>query len=191
MNCSICGTDSKHFKTYNGRAGARCPSCWALERHREVFDVLMKNALLTHRPVCSKLLMVSMDPYYSKLCKFYDTTVLTIQKHQPHTVCGDLCNPPFKPETFDVVVQVHVLEHIKDDRKATAAVYQLLRAGGIYISNVPCRLNKPTDEFGAADSHNHGHWRLYGAEDYSALLTSCGFCSVVRDHSTFVARKAP
>lgn len=154
-----------------------------------MFDTLAARNLLVIAQPKRKLLLVSLDPYYKRLCAYYAVTVLTKVKAQPNTTYGDICSPPFPAASFDVIVQVHVLEHIKDDRKATTAIYNLLRPGGNYISNIPCKKGKPTVEFSAADPKNHGHWRLYGTDDYAALLRDCRFVSVERVGATFTARR--
>lgn len=136
-----------------------------------------------------RLLMVSMDPYYKRLCDYYNVVVLTRVKGQPNTIRGNICKPPFKAESFDVIIQVHVLEHIKNDRRATTEIYKLLKPGGTYVSNIPCKNGVSTVEFPAVDPANHGHWRLYGTEDYAALLRDCGFVSVSHVGATFTGRR--
>ena len=45
-------------------------------------------------------------------------------------VQGDLLCPPFKPETFDLIYSIGVLEHTPDARKAFRELVKLLRPGG-------------------------------------------------------------
>ena len=187
--CSICGTAQRKFVSYNGRKHARCPSCHGLERHRSVFSALKQLEVFTRFKRRTALLMVSMDSaYFARLKRHFNVSVLTLEKHQRGTTYGNVCAPPFKPNTFVIVLQVHMLEHEKNDREATRSIYGLMKHGGVYISNVPCRGDK-TVEFGKAQSDQHGHWRLYGVADYMQLLCDCGFVRVRRLGSTFVAEK--
>jgi 2-polyprenyl-3-methyl-5-hydroxy-6-metoxy-1,4-benzoquinol methylase len=41
--------------------------------------------------------------------------------------CGDICGTPFKPESFDLVVALEVLEHLKEPEKAIIEVGRLSR----------------------------------------------------------------
>jgi SAM-dependent methyltransferase len=189
MRCPICGVKGSKFTEYRGRKYARCPGCRGLERHRAVFSIFQQLELFTRFKPRTALLMVSMDrPYYAKLQKHFAVTVLTQEVEQADTMYGDICETPFRSGEFTVVVQVHTMEHVKDDRKATCEIHRLIRSGGIYISNVPCGGNE-TVEFGMADPDRDKHWRLYGFDDYLQLLCSCGFVRVRRIGTTFIAEK--
>lgn len=189
VQCSICGTGFDKFMSYNGREHAKCPGCRSLERHRSVFSVFQQLKFFTRFKRRTALLMVSMDiAYWARLRKHFNVSVLTLEQGQKGTVYGDICAPPFKPGKFVIVVQVHAMEHVKDDRKATRSIYRLMKPGGFYISNVPCRGSK-TVEFNAADPDQHGHWRLYGLDGYLQLLCECGFVRVRRIGATFIAEK--
>lgn len=50
---------------------------------------------------------------------------------------GNIEDMPFKKESFDVVLCLDVLEHIKNDKKAVKEVYRVLRNGGNLIITVP------------------------------------------------------
>ena len=187
--CSICGTAQHKFVDYNGRKRARCPGCRGLERHRSVFSALRQLEVFTRFKRRTALLMVSLDiAYFARLKRHFNVSVLTLEENQKGTTYGDVCIPPFKPNTFVIVLQVHMMEHEKNDRGATRSIYGLMKHGGVYISNVPYRGDK-TVEFGEAKPDQHGHWRLYGAADYIQLLRDCGFVRVRQLGSTFVAEK--
>jgi SAM-dependent methyltransferase len=185
--CSICGVKQRRFLAYNGRPHARCPRCKSLERHRAVFATCKRLEIFTRFPAQAELLMISMDlSYHKQLAKHFKVTAITLEK-QKGTVRADICSSPFDAGQFSVVTQAHMMEHVKDDRKATSEIFRLMSPGGIYISNVPCR-GEETVEFDKVGK-THGHWRLYGTEGYKQLLADCGFVRIQRAGATFVAEK--
>jgi len=56
-----------------------------------------------------------------------------------HYYSGLLENLPFSSETFDVVVCMEVLEHLKNDQKAIDELIRVLKKGGKLIITVPSR----------------------------------------------------
>jgi len=52
-------------------------------------------------------------------------------------IVGDIQNPPFKPEVFDVIVCFEVLEHIPNIKRTLNAINKLLKKGGLFISTIP------------------------------------------------------
>lgn len=185
--CIVCKNDVA-FIPYAGRRDERCPICRSLRRHRDNFTALERSGAFD-LSVKSPLLMVSIDPYWRRLEKHFDVTVLVKQHGIHNTTYGDICRPPFKPKSFSVVIASHVLEHVHNDAKAVAIIFQLLAVGGIFISNVPCGVSPITDEFGKTDPTQHGHWRLYGRESYKELLTRTGFRHVENVVGTAFAAK--
>ncbi len=102
----------------------------------------------------------------------------------------DIHEIPFDDNTFDVIFCNHVLEHVRDDKKALSEMKRVLKPGGWAILQVPFfyplrkttyednSITNPQDRekaFGQDD-----HVRMYG-EDYGQRLSSCGF-TVEEDH---------
>jgi len=164
--------------------------CHALKRHRDVMQALRGLDLQKRFARGSPALVISIDPYIKWLRQHFDVTVLIKQPHVAGTVYGDICHPPFKPGSFRLVIQSHVMEHVKNDLRATRMIKRLLKPGGLYVSNVPCGAGPRTIEFGAPDPAQHGHWRLYGGEDYMKLLTAAGLQNVRQAAGkTFIAER--
>ena len=106
-------------------------------------------------------------------------------------VKADICNLPFKDNSFDVVFCNHVLEHISDDTKAMKELYRVMKPKGWGIFQVPQDLSRAitfTDDtitnpkerakiFGQYD-----HVRIYG-RDYFDKLRSIGF-TVIEENFT-------
>ena len=90
---------------------------------------------------------------------------------------------PFKNNSFDYILCNHVLEHIKDEKKAMTELFRVLNSHGTAILQVPINLNNKTtfednsitnrqeriEKFGQYD-----HVRLYGL-DYFTRLQNIGF----------------
>ena len=53
---------------------------------------------------------------------------------------------PLPSEIFDVVLCIHVLEHIEEDRKALRELFRILKPGGWAGISVPIRLDQKTYE---------------------------------------------
>ena len=98
-------------------------------------------------------------------------------------VKADICDLPFKDNSFDVVFCNHVLEHITDDKKAMQELFRVMKKGGFGIFQIPQDMSREktfednsiidkkerTEIFGQYD-----HVRVYG-KDYFNKLRSVGF----------------
>lgn len=73
-------------------------------------------------------------------------------------------------ESFDLVIFLEVLEHIKDDSSALQNIHKLLNPGGHLILSVPA--NKKW--FGPSDRYV-GHYRRYDREELIHLLEEHNF----------------
>jgi SAM-dependent methyltransferase len=91
---------------------------------------------------------------------------------------------PTSSEFADVLLALHVLEHIPDDRTAMSEIARILAPTGLAILQVPMSGREATDEeilntpeerlvrYGQAD-----HVRLYG-KDFYTRLGECGLTAV-------------
>lgn len=55
---------------------------------------------------------------------------------------GDILNIPFEDNTFDTVLCVDVLEHIKEHHKAMNELYRVLKSDGLLLLHVPNKSQK-------------------------------------------------
>ena len=83
------------------------------------------------------------------------------------------------PDSVDVAVSCHVLEHIADDLKAVNELYRVLKPGGIGLINTPNRrrLVRAVIEFvtGPRQFPYWEHYREYTEEDLLDLLRKSRF----------------
>jgi ubiquinone/menaquinone biosynthesis C-methylase UbiE len=94
----------------------------------------------------------------------------------------DITNIEYPNESFDYIYCSHVLEHIKDDKKAMQELNRVLKKDGWAILLVPIATKGPTEEdFSIIDPkermkhYGHpDHVRNYGC-DYQNRLEECGW----------------
>ena len=72
---------------------------------------------------------------------------------------------PLSRESYDAVLLLDVLEHVKDDEASVAVGASLLKPGGILICTVPAHMWLWTKR----DEHHH-HFRRYSRRQFRALF---------------------
>jgi len=145
------------------RKYAACPKCEALERHRLQYLVIDN---LAKRFDFSKMSILHFAPekffldYFRKLFKQYTSTDF-VMKNVDYQ--ADLLNLPFGDDTYDFVFASHVLEHIKDDKRALSEICRILRPNGIAVLPVPIT-SYETVEYLQPNPHESGHVRSAGPD---------------------------
>lgn len=95
----------------------------------------------------------------------------------------DITAMAYEDAAFDVILCSHVLEHVRDDRKALRELHRVLRPGGWAILQVPLDAKRertyedPTITDPAERRRAFGqedHLRIYG-QDYRDRLVEAGF----------------
>lgn len=89
----------------------------------------------------------------------------------------------FKDDSFDIFICSHVLEHVKDDRKAIKELFRILKPDGIGIFLVPIALDRQEidEEWGLTEEENwkrfgqNDHCRFYAKEPLIGRLRKVGF----------------
>ncbi len=61
---------------------------------------------------------------------------LDIIKNKGLSIVGDGCNLPFQNETFDIVISIAVLEHIRDPWRAMAEINRIIKPEGRFMGTV-------------------------------------------------------
>lgn len=165
------------------RMNVLSPSTLSLERHRLLWLFLENETDFFTKPL--KLLHFAPEQAFFKHFKTlknidYTTTDLNSPLAD---VKADICDLPFKSQSFDVVLCNHVLEHIPDDIQALKEIFRILKKGGWAVLQIPQDLDRdktfednsitaPKERskiFGQYD-----HVRVYGL-DYFDKLKSIGF----------------
>jgi SAM-dependent methyltransferase len=80
---------------------------------------------------------------------------------------------PFAPASFDAVTSISVVEHIPDDTRALARIWNLLRPGGRLVLSVPCAAEAfeeyvDLDEYGLQEPTADGFY--FGQRFYDTQL---------------------
>jgi SAM-dependent methyltransferase len=184
--CPVCHHHFRKLLPYgyvSSRENALCPSCLALERHRQIWLFLQARTDFFSRD--AKMLHIA--PEYCFIKRF--GTMPNIDYYSADLesplarVKMDIQHIPFDADTFDVIFCNHILEHVENDRLAMQELYRVLKPGGWGIVQSPVNLdrNKTYEDpaitspeerlkhFGQKD-----HVREYG-RDYADRLREAGF----------------
>jgi ubiquinone/menaquinone biosynthesis C-methylase UbiE len=90
--------------------------------------------------------------------------------------------------SLDFFICSHVLEHVRDDRKALRELYRVLRPGGSGILLVPIVMCVEEIDEDPAVTAPKERWRRFGQDDHVRLYSKLGFLERVRQ-AGFVVRE--
>ena len=183
--------DGKSFSSFlpygygNQRNNVLSPSTLSLERHRLLWLYLKNETDFFTNSENKKILHFAPEQCFYKRFRAqkniqYTTTDLLSPLAD---IKADICNLPFKDNSYDVIFCNHVLEHIPDDSKALQELYRVLKPKGMAILQIPQELarettfedNTITDKTERARIFGqYDHVRIYG-RDYFNKLRGVGF----------------
>ena len=181
VECPCCGAGLRRFARFHGERD-QCPQCGALMRHRAVLLLLKERLGLP----ASGGRVIHIGPSRTVAAWFgrqQEIDYVSVDIDSPFVdVQADATDLPFESESFDLVVCLHVLEHIPEDRKAISEMYRVLRPGGRAVLQVPpSDLAVTREDPSITDPHErerlfgqYDHVRLCGA-DYPARIAEAGF----------------
>ncbi len=187
VKCNVCNHSFTTFLPYLNRINARCPNCNSLERVRLVkyfiddLNLLDSNARILH--VAPERCLY--DIFSAKHGSNYTPGDMFEEgySYPKGTIHMDVTQIPFEDETFDVVICLHVLEHVQDDRKALSEIYRVIKKGGSAILQVPYESDRATtyEDPSIVDPEERrkhflqfDHVRIYGM-DYLDRFKEPGF----------------
>jgi ubiquinone/menaquinone biosynthesis C-methylase UbiE len=99
----------------------------------------------------------------------------------------DIMDLPFEDNEYDIIICIHVMEHVADDKKGMSELYRVLRPGGIAFIQAPAspdiEKTRELDKTEAMPSEDEclrrfacaRHRRLYAMSDYINRLSNAGF----------------
>ena len=165
------------------RDNALSPGTLSLERHRLLWLYLNNETNFFSKTL--KVLHIAPEQCFYNLFKnLKNINYTTFDLNSPLAdIKGDICNLPFKGNSFDFILCNHVLEHINDDKKAMKELYRVLNKNGTAILQVPInqKSSKTFEDSSIVDKKEriekfgqYDHIRLYGL-DYFKKLESFGF----------------
>ena len=165
------------------RNNALSPGTLSLERHRLLWLYLNNETNFFSKTL--KVLHIAPEQCFYNLFKnLKNINYTTFDLNSPLAdIKGDICNLPFKGNSFDFILCNHVLEHINDDKKAMKELYRVLNKNGTAILQVPInqKSSKTFEDSSIVDKKEriekfgqYDHIRLYGL-DYFKKLESFGF----------------
>lgn len=181
--------DGKSFRSFlpygygTQRNNVLSPSTLSLERHRLLW-LYLKNETTFFTDNLKVLHFAPEQAFYKRFRNMKNLDYTTTDLLSPLAdVKADICNLPFKDNSFDVILCNHVLEHIPDDTKAMQELYRVLKPNGWAILQIPQDLNRETtfEDDSITDKKErakifgqYDHVRIYG-RDYFNKLRSIGF----------------
>lgn len=174
VRCPICGWTGVALahSSKPRKPNRMCPQCGSSERYRAMELFLRRRGSVAPG---TRLLEISpigtVEPTATSLGYAYTGVTLDFEDVSVDAY-ATLDALPFPSEMFDVVVCLHVLEHVLDDRGAVREMARVLRPGGEALVNVPwdpARTvtfeDQSTDPGRNAELYGqHDHVRIYGAD---------------------------
>lgn len=181
--------DGKSFSTFlpygyvHQRPNVLSPSTLSLERHRLLWLYLERKTDFFTKP--RKMLHFAPEQaFYKRFKKMNHLEYTTTDLNSPLAdVKADICDLPFKDNSYDIIFCNHVLEHIPNDDLAMEELYRVLKSGGFAILQIPQDLKRETtfEDDSITDPKKraeifgqYDHVRIYG-RDYFSKLKEKGF----------------
>jgi SAM-dependent methyltransferase len=183
--CPFCGWLGFRFEPFGNRityrTDAQCPMCGSLERHRAAF-LLLRGKI----PPKQKVLHAAPEPLMIPWLVSLSDEYLNIDLYHPAMRRMDLMDMELPDGSKTLVWCSHVLEHVRDDRKALSEIFRVLAPGGMLVLQVPI-VGKVTYEDASVTSESErlekflqeDHVRIYGL-DLKGRIEESGFtCAVL------------
>jgi SAM-dependent methyltransferase len=174
------------------RPNVLSPGTLSLERHRLLWLYLHNKTDLCKKKL-DVLHIAPEQAFYKRFKKNENWNYLTSDLYSPLAdVKADITQLPFADNSFDLILCNHVLEHIKEDKKAMQELYRVMKPGGTGIFQIPLDRNRKKsfedDSITDPDERSkifgqYDHVRIYGM-DYFDKLTDVGFIVQAIDYTS-------
>ena len=188
--------DNYNIKKYEHiRQDVICPACYSLPRHRILASWCVKNLVSLKE---KRILYFSLETGMRHWFERNKILIISADLFNPADLKLDLMNIDQPDNCWDLVFCNHVLEHVKDYRKALKELKRILVPGGKLICSFPIDKNLKTvyedkslidDMSVEADRERicsfgqKDHLRVFGL-DSKNLLQEAGFLVTVIDGDT-------
>jgi SAM-dependent methyltransferase len=170
VRCPYCGWSGTRFlPAGQSRAPNRlCPRCGSLERYRMLYLYLTQHTPLLERR--TRLLDIAPKPCLTNFCRSLRNVsyVSSDLETSGAMVFSDLTRMGMASASFDIIVCMHVIEHILDDHAAFVEIGRLLKPGGAGLVMVPIDRDVTFED---PDARPDEYERLYGQHDH---VRRCG-----------------
>lgn len=160
--CPICGKLSLFIcldRFDSAKNHLSCLFCRSVARNRLMARVLLEEAKSSSRSIAGFAGSNTLSIYHTATtdvfnrllqkneyftCSDYFPDVRTGTVIGERQYCQNLEALTFADNSFDIVITEDVFEHIRDDSKAFAEVYRVLKPGGVHLFTVPFLFDRPT-----------------------------------------------
>jgi SAM-dependent methyltransferase len=193
VECPCCGGSFSQFMTIGvNKRAVQCPRCrsnerdrtfWLfLQRHPDFIQANMKILHVSPEQIFYERFKKDKSISYTSCDKFTDNYKNT---YPGDTIYMDITNmSTVKDDTYDIILCVHVLECVEEDRKAIRELYRVLKPGGKALLQVPIDFNRNetyedasinTPEQRAIVFGDPWNLRFYGMDYGKRLEDTAGF----------------
>ncbi len=185
VECPCCGWKGYGFRYLDCGwfivPQVECPACRGHERHRFFTLFLQRTppSFLKEHQNIKKILHFAPEHHFRKILENSGNLFLFSTDYSPSALqninqprfTADIHNLPLKDGCFEGIVCLHVLEHVRNDRKALTELERILSPEGELLLMVPFMMDqKETIEYGAPRPDIFDHVRGYSPLDFKDRL---------------------
>lgn len=182
--CECCGWQGNKFFPYlNIESGyyresrELCPECYSKSRHRLLVRYMKSQADLSMIKEIRVLEVGAVKSFQDWLRAFPNIRYFSIDLEYRAGISAimDVRQLGFLSKSFDIIICLHVLEHVREDTIALRELKKILRDDGVGFIQVPVDTTlDATIEYYEPKQEEFGHVRLYG-KDLLIRLKQAGF----------------
>ena len=123
VSCPCCGSSFRKFARFHG-LNDQCPRCGSLMRHRAV-TLYLRDVLRVPERGGDILHVGPATSVQGWLVSFPGVRYVSVDLDSPLAdLQADITDLPFSDQSYDLIVCLHVLEHVQEDRKAISELFE-------------------------------------------------------------------
>lgn len=182
--CPICGSWLKTFLPHSREEGVVCPVCFSKAPHRLscLYFQCNPHVFRTGGLILHIAPEPGMQRQFRRWAHEHAMSYRVGDIDQRGDEHLDVCRLPFADGSVDVIYCCHVLNMVRDDRRAIAELFRVLAPRGTALLQVPCFYPGPgnkeaadSDEDRIREFNDSRMFRVYAEADYTLRLESAGF----------------